>query len=222
MKTLTTLFALAILSATASAQTIKALGYDTASGEVVANTGTNTLTFTNSLGPTTFNQAKITKLETNAIGPRLILDNTAGNGEGAIDFYTIEGQGGPETDNPSARWYVVDDGDYSAHQYFQTKEGGQDGTEMITRLAIRTDGNVGIGVEEPTTTLDVAGNMALRDTDGGFAATFDVQEQLSGDVTLTIPDQSGTIAVFSSAFTGNVIVDTNTLVFTNGILIEVQ
>jgi hypothetical protein len=50
MKTLTTLFALAILTATASAQTIKALGYDTASGEVVANTGTNVLTFTNGLG----------------------------------------------------------------------------------------------------------------------------------------------------------------------------
>jgi hypothetical protein len=50
MKTLTTLFALAILSATASAQTIKALGYDTASGEVVANTGTNVLTFTNEVG----------------------------------------------------------------------------------------------------------------------------------------------------------------------------
>jgi hypothetical protein len=50
MKTLTTLLALAILSATASAQTIKALGYDTASGEVVANTGTNVLTFTNEVG----------------------------------------------------------------------------------------------------------------------------------------------------------------------------
>jgi hypothetical protein len=47
MKTLTTLFALAILSATASAQTIKALGYNTTNGEVVANTGTNVLTFTN-------------------------------------------------------------------------------------------------------------------------------------------------------------------------------
>jgi hypothetical protein len=50
MKFLTTLFALAILCATASAQTIKALGYDTASGEVVANTGTNVLTFTNEVG----------------------------------------------------------------------------------------------------------------------------------------------------------------------------
>jgi hypothetical protein len=47
MKTLTTLLALALFCATACGQTIKALGYDTASGEVVANTGTNVLTFTN-------------------------------------------------------------------------------------------------------------------------------------------------------------------------------
>jgi len=47
MKTLTTLFALAIFCATACGQTIKSLGYNTTSGEVVANTGTNVLTFTN-------------------------------------------------------------------------------------------------------------------------------------------------------------------------------
>jgi hypothetical protein len=50
MKTLTTLFALAIFCAAACGQTIKSLGYDTASGEVVANTGTNVLTFTNEVG----------------------------------------------------------------------------------------------------------------------------------------------------------------------------
>jgi hypothetical protein len=122
------------------------------------------------------------------------LDNTAGYGEGAVDFYTVSGVNS-DTDNPSARWYVVDDGNYSAHQYFQTKETGQNEGDMITRLAVRTDGNVGIGVEQPNTTLDVAGNIALRDTDNEFAATFDVQNQLSDDVTLTIPDQSGTLAV---------------------------
>jgi hypothetical protein len=46
MKTLTTLFALATLCATACGQTIKSLGYDTASGEVVY-TGTNAMIFTN-------------------------------------------------------------------------------------------------------------------------------------------------------------------------------
>jgi hypothetical protein len=47
MKTLTTLFALALFCATGYGQTIKSLGYNTTSGEVVANTGTNVLTFTN-------------------------------------------------------------------------------------------------------------------------------------------------------------------------------
>ena len=47
MKTPFLTLLLATLCATGYGQTIKALGYDTASGEVVANTGTNALTFTN-------------------------------------------------------------------------------------------------------------------------------------------------------------------------------
>jgi hypothetical protein len=39
----------AILCSTASAQTIKTLGYNATNGRVVANTGTNVLTFTNSI-----------------------------------------------------------------------------------------------------------------------------------------------------------------------------
>jgi hypothetical protein len=48
MKTLTTLLALALFCATGYGQTIKSLGFNT-NGEVVANTGTNVLTFTNSV-----------------------------------------------------------------------------------------------------------------------------------------------------------------------------
>jgi hypothetical protein len=47
MKTLTTLLALALFCATGHGQTIKSLGFNTTNGEVVANTGTNVLTFTN-------------------------------------------------------------------------------------------------------------------------------------------------------------------------------
>jgi hypothetical protein len=59
------------------------------------------------------------------------------------------------------------------------------------------DGRVGLGSgnNDPTEALDVAGNIALRDIENEFTATFDVQEQLSDDVVLTIPDQSGTLAV---------------------------
>jgi hypothetical protein len=41
----------------------------------------------------------------------------------------------------------------------------------------------------------VAGNISARDNDSEHDVTFDVQSQLSADVTLTIPDQSGTLAV---------------------------
>jgi len=41
----------------------------------------------------------------------------------------------------------------------------------------------------------VAGNISARDNDNEHDVTFDVQSQLSDDVTLTIPDQSGTLAV---------------------------
>lgn len=44
---ISTLLALCLLSASAFAQTIKTLGFNTTNGQVVANTGTNTLTFTN-------------------------------------------------------------------------------------------------------------------------------------------------------------------------------
>jgi hypothetical protein len=40
-------------------------------------------------------------------------------------------------------------------------------------------------------------NAKLKDAANNHIATFDVQEQLSDDVTLTIPDQSGTLAVTS-------------------------
>jgi hypothetical protein len=53
MKHLLLTLLLATLCATAYGQTIKSLGYDTASGEVIANTGTNTLTFTNAFNVAT-------------------------------------------------------------------------------------------------------------------------------------------------------------------------
>jgi hypothetical protein len=71
-------------------------------------------------------------------------------------------------------------------------------------LYVNTEGDspVIIGnIENSGEKLQVAGNvvahgnMALRDVDNEFAATFDVQSQLSDDVTLTIPDQSGTLAI---------------------------
>ena len=55
MKHLFSILIAAILCATASAQTIKTLGFNTTNGQVVANTGTNPLTFTNRFGQSSTN-----------------------------------------------------------------------------------------------------------------------------------------------------------------------
>ena len=47
MKHILSIFLAAALCATATAQTIRTLGYNTTNGVIVANTGTNVLTFTN-------------------------------------------------------------------------------------------------------------------------------------------------------------------------------
>ena len=70
------------------------------------------------------------------------------------------------------------------------------------------DGKVGLGSDnsDPAEALDVAGNIALRDIDNEFTATFDVQEQLSDDVVLTIPNASGTLALNPMTTAGDIVV----------------
>jgi phage gp37-like protein len=64
------------------------------------------------------------------------------------------------------------------------------------------DGKVGLGNDSsnPAEALDVdgnivAGNIALRDLDNNFAATFDAQENLTANRTYDLPDASGTLAL---------------------------
>jgi hypothetical protein len=60
MKTLLAILLLAtICAATGYGQTVKALGYNTTNGEVVANTGTNVLTFTNRVEATAFSAGQL-------------------------------------------------------------------------------------------------------------------------------------------------------------------
>jgi hypothetical protein len=155
MKTLTTLFALAILSATVSAQTIKSLGYDTASGEVVANTGTNVLTFTNEV----------------AIGSESHLLVTAA--EKQLTVFS-----GPEGQN------ILTLNEDAAHAL-----GGSYWNDPSIREAL--------GFTTNLTSVWTATNeeSAMR--------------ALAGSTNTSAP------------FSGSVVVDTNTLVFTNGILLEI-
>jgi hypothetical protein len=95
MKTLTTLLALATLCATAYGQTIKSLGYNTTNGQVVANTGTNLLTFTNlgarfdntlSVGVLVVNGTNIFETGINLEGGFFVDDNDTNNTNAVFIF----------------------------------------------------------------------------------------------------------------------------------------
>jgi hypothetical protein len=116
--------------------------------------------------------------------------------EGEISFVFAAGSscnedGSIATDNPDNEWafgagtygftpdrFTIGNKSYNSAFFFATPEG-----------------NIGIRQSDPTEALHVAGKVAIEDTDSNFKATFDAEAQLSGDVTLTIPDQSGTLAV---------------------------
>jgi hypothetical protein len=105
MKTLTTLLALATLCATAYGQTIKTLGYNTTNGEVVANTGTNTLTFTNALAFTT---NAVAEVRTNlGLGATWLTNTNAANFRNAIGAGTVNEGGEPDFQSIT----ITDEGD---------------------------------------------------------------------------------------------------------------
>lgn len=65
------------------------------------------------------------------------------------------------------------------------------------QLWLDTSGKVGVGTSYPEETLDVSGNLILRDNSNGTKATFSVQGGLLYDRTFSLPDKSGTFALTS-------------------------
>jgi hypothetical protein len=114
-----------------------------------------------------------------ALGPILTLQNDGGwaGAGGAIDFngYVVG------ANEATARVRSLDDGDYSSHLAFYSKEPGAVGKRLQERLRISSNGNVGIGTTDPKGKLHVAGD-ALFDGKVGIA-TGDPQSKLhvSGD-----------------------------------------
>jgi hypothetical protein len=148
MKHLLLTLLLATLCATGYGQTIKSLGYDTASGEVVANTGTNVLTFTNVVNFTDQSSGGVSISEL----------TISGNVGGTFAFVA-----------PLA----FDD---------------------IESLDIVEQTRTNLGIPLPALTND---------------SNVTMMRALAGSTNTNEP------------FSGSVVVDTNTLVFTNGILLEV-
>ena len=152
----------AILCATASAQTIKTLGYNSTNGQVVANTGTNVLTFTNAT--TKFTTA------------------TFASGTNTLNFgadWAITEEGAPVIDNSQGIRF------YRAFTFSTNAVAGETRT------------NLSLGLPALTNTSNVI-----------------IMRALSGSTNTNHP-YSGSISVTGTN-------NTNTLVFSNGILQSVQ
>jgi hypothetical protein len=65
---------------------------------------------------------------------------------------------------PSTRIIATDDGNYGAVMQIQSKVPGAIGNNLLSRLTITNQGNVGIGTDEPHTKLLVNGDMSV----GGY------------------------------------------------------
>jgi microcystin-dependent protein len=107
-----------------------------------------------------------------ALGPILTLMNGGGlAGAGAaIDFDGYTPDAGKA---PSARLQSLDDGKYSSHFSFLTKQSGADANELVERLRINSSGEVGIGRNPVGAKLDVNGEvrstlLRIADADGNL------------------------------------------------------
>jgi len=87
------------------------------------------------------------------LGPTLTLfNNTGGAGAGgAIDFNGCD----PGTNDPTLRVQSLDDGNYSSHLTFSTKQSGGNANKLVERLRLTSTGNLGIGTQAPSDILHV-------------------------------------------------------------------
>lgn len=88
-----------------------------------------------------------------ALGPVITLLNAAGTAGagGAIDFngYNVLGNA------PTARIRSLDNGNYSSHLAFSTKDSGAADKPLVERMRLTDAGNVGIGTATPRGRVDV-------------------------------------------------------------------
>lgn len=94
-------------------------------------------------------------------GQCLVLQSTKG-GDGStvsLDFQTYATLNNQLS--PTASLWVIDDGKYSSHLAFFTKQPGQDQNALIERLRITSEGNVGIGTSSLSEKLEVNGNLKV-------------------------------------------------------------
>lgn len=184
----------AILCATASAQTIKTLGYNSTNGQVVANTGTNTLRFTNSVsfdGGPFINASGV--FWGSASGGGLNLEEEVFTDQGQSNLFSWGGGSGIMWYQPFEFYHNDDITSTRANLGFSTNLN----TLWTATNAAAARTNLSLGLPALTNTSNVT-----------------MMRALSGSTNTNEP-YSGSISVVGTN-------NTNTLVFSNGILQSVQ
>jgi hypothetical protein len=119
------------------------------------------------------NTLQITSNVGNGIGPRLLLENPGGGANAAcvIDFLTYANSIAQGSNN--ARIEARDDGNGSSDLIFHTKTPPGVTNGLAERMRITSAGNVGIGTNNPGSTLTINGSLAKS------SGTFDIDHPIN-------------------------------------------
>lgn len=130
--------------------------------------------------------APVSRLEVRNDASATAISLTNGTGgignQTGLDFYTYSGFGA------TARFGVLDAGDFSNHILFSVKQPGATTNSLVERMRITSNGNVGIGNSNPTATLDVVGTFKLAD--GNQASGRVLTSDAFGNATWAVPSSS--------------------------------
>jgi trimeric autotransporter adhesin len=99
--------------------------------------------------------------------PGMALYNSGGGGGASVslDMYNTYANAGI----PQAKIKALDDGNYSDHITFWTKNSGAATNPVAERVRFASNGNVGIGTTTPGAKLEVAGTLKISGTGSGIA-----------------------------------------------------
>jgi hypothetical protein len=118
----------------------------------------------------------------------MALYNSGGGGGASVslDMYNTYANGGI----PQAKIKALDDGAFSDHLTFWTKNPGAQSNPVAERMRITSTGNVGIGTTTPGGKLEVAGNLRISGAGNGILFP-DGSTQTSGASTSATTNSTG-------------------------------